>query len=281
MWKWAIVAIVGSGLVAGCTPSIESKPDPLAGDVIDEADLSQLLLQAGDPQSAINYFERALAREPERADFRRNLAKSYARAKRYPESARLYQELMALDQDRPEDVLDYAFVSVRLDDWDNAAALSTQLPQSIDIPRRHMLDAMVADQSGDWEAADASYAKAEKLSPNPSEILNNWGVSLMSRGELDEAEGVLKRAVSYDSTVFSAKNNLAITRGLQGDYRLPIVPMNSEERAIISYNLGVIALRKGDKRTARGLFASAVDTHPRHYQQAADQLAQLDSAIIR
>lgn len=275
------LALLGGLAVAGCTESVTEKPDPLAGDVIDEAQISQLLLQAGDPSSAINYFENALAREPERADFRRNLAKSYAKGKRFPESARLFQELVALDQDRPEDLLDYAYVAVRLDDWETARSLSTQLPPSLDEPRRYMLDAMIADHDEAWDSADRAYAQAEKLSPNPSDILNNWGVSLMSRGELEQAEGVLTRAVSYDSTVFSAKNNLAISRGLRGDYRLPIVPMTTEERAKIMYNLGVIALRKGDERTARGLFAAAVDTHPRHYQQAVDQLAQLDRAIIR
>ncbi|MEL6209851.1 MAG: tetratricopeptide repeat protein [Pseudomonadota bacterium] len=144
-----------------------------------------------------------------------------------------------------------------------------------------MMDALVADHDADWDAADRHYAQAEQLSANPSKILNNWGVSLMSRGDLEEAEQVFQRSVSYDSTVFSAKNNLAMSRGLRGDYRMPVVPLTSEEQAIISYNLGVIALRQGDTRTARGLFAAAVDLHPRHYQQAVVQLAQLDSAIIR
>ncbi|MEL7346405.1 MAG: tetratricopeptide repeat protein [Pseudomonadota bacterium] len=277
-----MAALLGAVLLAGCgTEPISEKQDPLAGDVIDEAQLTQLLLSSSDPKSAITYFERALAREPERADFRRNLAKSYVRAKRYPEAARLYQELLALEQDQATDILDYAYVSVRLDRWEDAKALSSRLPPSLDTPRRYMMDALVADHDGDWDAADRHYAQAEQLSANPSKILNNWGVSLMSRGDLEEAEQVFQRSVSYDSTVFSAKNNLAMSRGLRGDYRMPVVPLTSEEQAIISYNLGVIALRQGDTRTARGLFAAAVDLHPRHYQQAVVQLAQLDSAIIR
>ncbi|MEM6946169.1 MAG: tetratricopeptide repeat protein [Pseudomonadota bacterium] len=278
----AIPFLLVSFLVAGCSDhSVREKPDPLAGDIIDEAQLTQLMLTAGDPDSAVRYFERGLAREPERADFRRYLARSYARARRYPESARVYQELLALNQETPQDRLEYAYVAVRLDRWDDAEALAIQLPQTLDSPRRHVLDAMLADRSGDWEVADAAYARAEEQSPNPSDVLNNWGVSLMSRGELSEAETVFQRAISYDSRLFSAKNNLALSRGLRRDYRLPVVPLTAEERAVISYNLGILALRQGDKRVARGLFAKAVDEHPRHYQAAAAQLEQMETAVIQ
>jgi Tfp pilus assembly protein PilF len=274
-------ALVAASLLAGCTNSIEKRSDPLAGDIIDEARLSQLMLTAGDPKSAVAYFEQAVAREPERADFRRNLAKSYARARRWPEATRLYQELMALGQDRAEDRLDYAYAALRLGEWEDAAALASRLPSGLDTARRHLLDAMLADRAEDWEAADRAYAAAERLSPTPAEVLNNWGVSLMSRGDLAAAEGKFRRALSFDSTLFNAKNNLALTHGLRGDYRLPLVPMTSEERAVISHNLGLIALEKGETRLARGLFADAVDEHPRHYQAAADRLAQLDRAVLR
>ncbi|MGF1551382.1 MAG: tetratricopeptide repeat protein [Paracoccaceae bacterium] len=273
--------VLAASLLAGCASSIEQRKDPLAGDIIDEAQLTQLMLSAGNPESAVAYFERAVAREPDRADFRRNLARSYSRAKRYPAAARLYQELIALEQDRAADRLDYAYVAMRLGDWEEADALAARLPASLDTARRHLLDAMVADRAQDWEAADRAYAAAERLSPAPSDVLNNWGVSLMSRGDLEAAEATFRRAISFDSTLFNAKNNLALSRGLRGDYRLPLVPLTSEERAVITYNLGVVALRRGDTRAARGLFADAVDEHPRHYQAAADQLAQLDSAIIR
>ncbi|MEO1531863.1 MAG: tetratricopeptide repeat protein, partial [Pseudomonadota bacterium] len=278
---FAIAPLLAALLLAGCSESLNEKPDPFAGDIIDEAQLTQLMLTAGDPNSAVRYFEQGLAREPERADFRRYLARSYARARRYPEAARTYQELLALQQETPTDRLEYAFVAVRLDRWEDAEALATGIPQTIDTPRRHMLDAMLADRTQDWELADAAYARAEERSSNPADVLNNWGVSLMSRKEYDRAEAVFERAISYNSRLFSAKNNLALSRGLRRDYRLPIVPMTAEEKAVISYNLGVIALRQGDRRVARGLFAKAVDEHPRHYEAAAAQLEALETAVIQ
>lgn len=270
-----MVAALG---LAGCE-SVSQRPDPLAGSVIDEANLNQLMLQSGDPEDAVVYFEESLAREPGRTDFRRGLAISLVRVKRYNEAARVYQELITLGQDEPVDRLEYAYVAVRLDRWEDATTLSSTLPEAMDTPRRYLLDAMVADHASDWDAADAAYGKAEKLSPRPAKVLNNWGVSLMGRGNLPEAARTFERAVSYDSRLFSAKNNLAIARGLQREYTLPLVPLNDEERAVLLNNLGIIAMRQGDERMAKGLFAAAVEVHPQHYSGAADRLAALEANV--
>ncbi|HSF93425.1 MAG TPA: tetratricopeptide repeat protein [Thermohalobaculum sp.] len=266
-------------LALGACESVSQRPDPLAGNVIDEANLSDLMLQAGDPEDAVAYFEESLAREPDRTDFRRGLAISLVRAKRLVEAARVYQELVTLDQDEPADRLEYAFVLIRLDRFDEATTVALTLPDGMDSPRRHVLDGMVADQAKDWETADAAYGKAEKLSTRPAKILNNWGVSKMARGDLQGAAATFERALAFDSRLFSAKNNLTIVRGLQGNYTLPIIPLVDEERAILLNNLGIIAMRQGDERMAKGLFAAAVEAHPQHYSGAADRLAALEANV--
>jgi Flp pilus assembly protein TadD len=274
--KWLAIMVTAMGLSA--CESVGDKEDPLASSIIDEANLNELMLTASDPSSAVEYFEQSLAREPDRADFRRGLAISFARDKRYNEAARVYQELITLGQDQPTDRMDYAFVTIRLDRWDDVRTLSQSFPDGLQTPRRYLIDAMVADQDNDWPAADAAYARAEKLSTRPAAILNNWGVSQMSRGDLTGATATFKRAVSFDSRLFGAKNNLAIVRGLQGEFSLPLVPLTDEERAILLNNLGIIAMRKGDEQVARGLFAAAIEAHPQHYASAADKLAALEGS---
>ena len=276
----ALVAALAAGLAGCAATNVAEKPDPLGADIIDEANLADLLLAAGDPADAVLYFEQAVEREPGNPVYRRGLAQAYAKAKRYPEAARIYQELVATGQAEPADRLEYAYVAIRLEDWESAASLAAGLPQAMNTPRRHLLDAIVADQRQDWAAADAAYERAERLSPTPAEVLNNWGVSLMSRGDLEAAERTLRRAISYDSRLFEAKNNLALSRGLQGNYQLPVVPLTDVERATILNNLGLIALRRGDERQARGLFAEAVATHPQHYQAAAARLAALEASVV-
>lgn len=275
--RWIAITLTALGLSA--CESVSNTPDPLAGSIIDEADLNELMLTAGDPSGAVTYFQQSLAREPDRADFRRGLAISLTRAKRFPEAARVYQELITLNQDQPTDRLEYAFVAMRLDRWDDVRTLSQSFPDGLQTPRRHVIDAMVADQNGDWAAADAAYARAEKLSARPAAVLNNWGVSQMSRGDLAAAASTFNRATSLDGRLFNAKNNLAIVRGLQRDYTLPLVPLTDEERAILLNNLGIIAMRQGDERIAQGLFAAAVDAHPQYYAAAADKLAALEAVV--
>ncbi|MEM9138674.1 MAG: tetratricopeptide repeat protein [Pseudomonadota bacterium] len=274
-----IATIVAAAFgVAGCE-SISEKKDPLAKNVIDEAGLTDLLLTAGDPEESVTYFQGALAQEPERADYRRGLAISLARAKRYPESARIYQEMITLGQAEPIDKLDYALVAARLDKWSEVKAVVAELPGGLNSGKRHMIEGMLADQEQNWPAADAAYARAETISTNPAGVLNNWGVSLMSRGDLPAASRSFERALTYDSRLFSAKNNLAISRGLQGNFQLPVIPMTEKEKAIILNNLGVIALKRGNQKIAKGLFAAAVDAHPQHYEAAATRLAALEAVV--
>ncbi len=273
------LAVGAMAISLGACDSVSNTPDPLAGSIIDEANLNELMLTAGDPDDAVRYFGESSAREPDRADFRRGLALSLARSKRYHESARVYQELITLGQDEPSDRLEYAFVAMRLDRWDDVRALSEAFPDGLQTPRRYVIDAMVADQENDWATADAAYAKAERMSSRPAAVLNNWGVSQMSRGNLSGAATTFTRAISYDSSLFNAKNNLAIVRGLQGEYSLPLVPLNDAEKAVLLNNLGIIAMRQGQEQIARGLFAAAVDAHPEHYPAAANKLAALDSGL--
>ena len=274
----AALIVAVAALLAGCEGGIADRESPLAGNIIDDAELGELLMAAGDPEEAVTYFRNALAAAPDRADFRRGLAISLARAKRYPEAARIYAEMLALGQAEPEDRLEYAMVLARLQRWDEVRTALAALPPGMDTARRHQVDAMLADREGDWAAADAAYARAEALAADPSSVLNNWGVSQMSRGDYPAAARMFERALAYDSRLFSAKNNLAIARGLMGDYQLPAVPMTEAERAYMLNNLGVIAQRSGALERARGLFAAAVEAHPQHYAAAASRLAALEPA---
>ena len=51
------------------------------------------------------------------------------------------------------------------------------------------------------------------------------------------------------------------------------------EKAMILNNLGMIAMRKGETKIAKGLFAAAVETHPQHYDAAATRLNALEAVI--
>lgn len=263
--------------LAGCTAT---RPDDVTGNIIDDARIENLLLSAGDPNDAVRYFEEALDHSPDRAEFRRGLALSLSRAGRHAEAAETYRELIARNQATPEDQLDYAAVAARLGEWDTVNIIIAALPEQMTTVRRYLIEAMAADHVGDWERADAAYAAAEAQAGAPARVLNNWGVSLMSRGEFALAEATLKRALSHDPQLFNAKNNLAMARGLQGNFRPPSIPMSETERAYMLNNLGMIAMQQGQSGAARGLLAAAIEAHPQHYTAAASRLEALATSEI-
>ena len=149
--RCVLAVLLGIALTA--CESVSQKKDPIPSSVIDAADLNDLLLAAGDPEESVAYFQKSLAAEPNRADFRRGLAISYSRAKRYPEAARVYQEMTALGQDEPTDRIEYAFVVARLERWDDVRSILSTLPSGTETSRRYLAVAMLADHDQSWALA--------------------------------------------------------------------------------------------------------------------------------
>ncbi|MEX2517875.1 MAG: tetratricopeptide repeat protein [Paracoccaceae bacterium] len=277
----ALLAALALGACAG--PMDE--PPQLSGDdqpinVIDASSLNELMLTVSDPDDAVSYFQRALNEDPGRVDYQRGYALALARARRYGEAAEQFE---ALEQDGAANDrirIEHAHSLARLERWPEADAQMAQVSAGADSARRYLIDAMLADQRSDWTAADIAYEQARRHSANPARILNNWGVSKMSRGETEAAAKTFEEALSFDPRLFNAKNNLAVARALKGEYRLPLVSMTEVERAIMLHNIGVIALRRGDVREAKGLFTMAIAAHPQYYPEAAEKLAALEASVL-
>jgi len=121
-----------------------------------------------------------------------------------------------------------------------------------------------------------AYADALMRSGN----LDEAKVELDAVGQNKKAEEYFLEAISIDPNMFSAKNNLVRSRGIRKNYELPIMRMSETEEAQLLHNLGIIATNNGDYDIARGLFEMAVDTHPRHFKEAANNLAALDKVVL-
>ncbi len=268
-------------VLSACGPTA----DPLGGetpvDVIDATNLGGLMLSVADPEESVTYFRSALAKDPGRTDFKRGLAISLARTGRSAEAAAAYRTLVADPGATAEDRLGYAETLARNNDWTEVDAQLAGLSTQGGGYRLTLLRAMRADQAQQWDAADRDYAAARALAAQPAPVLNNWGVSRMSRGDYPGAEQAFSEAIVFDPSLFGAKNNLAIVRGLQGKFTLPVVPLTEEERAILLHNLALVALRRNEIALARGLLEEAVATHPRHFEPAVAKLAALSGVVVR
>jgi Flp pilus assembly protein TadD len=247
--------------------------------IIDESNLNDLLLDSADPEEAAAYFTRSLANDPGRIDFQRGLATSYIRAGHSAQGARAWKTVVNNPDVKNSDYVDYAEALIRSGDWDDAKAQLNRVPPTHETYKRYRLEAMVADSGQDWKRADSFYETAVGLTTKPSSVLNNWGYSKLTRGEFSAAERLFAEAITYDSALFTAKNNLVLARGAQGKYELPVVTMSQTERAQLLYTMGLSAVKSGDLSIGKGLIKEAIDTHPQHFETAVRSLRALEDNV--
>lgn len=277
-----ILTLAGGLALAGCgerEPNFDSAPTSL--NALDSVNLTELMLTTGEPEAAVEFFGTSLRQQPDRVDFQRGYAVSLTRADRHDEAVIAFERLDEAGDLEPGDRLTFARSLIRLNAWDRAEAQLSLVRNGENDYRWNQLNALIADNYERWDVADGFYARARGLTSEPGPILNNWGVSKMSRGDMEGAARHFSEAVRYDPDNFGAKNNLAISRALRGNYALPVVPLDEEERAQIYHNLALVALRQDEVDIARGLLELAVETHPRHFAAAADKLAALQGAVAR
>lgn len=247
--------------------------------VIDETNLSDVMLTVADPAEAVTYFQRSVQDNPDRVDLHRGLGSSLIRAGRATEAVAAYRRLIALPGATNDDRVDLADAQIRSGDWKAAEATLNSVPPTHETYKRYRLEAMVADSNKDWAKADSFYEIAAGLTTKPAGVLNNWGFSQLSRGKFRRAEQLFSQAIQADPSLFTAKNNLVLARSAQRNYDLPVVPMTQIERAQLLHTAGLSAVKQGDVTTARGLLREAVDTHPQHFDAASRALAALEANV--
>ncbi|MDG4648238.1 tetratricopeptide repeat protein [Roseibacterium sp. SDUM158017] len=271
----AFLAVIG---LAACDQTrgsdVDRALDPL--NVIDQTNLSDVMLSAASPDEAVSYFRRTLQEQPDRPDLKRGLAKSLVRAGRAAEALPYWSDLVAGPDGTQEDRLDYADALIRNGDWEAAEAQLDLIPPTLETYERYRLEAMVADSNSEWDRAESFYETAAGLTTRPAGVLNNWGFSRLTRGDHDGAEDLFLEAITYDPDLFTAKNNLVLARAAQGNYQMPLVRMTQIERAQLLHTAALAAIRQGQVSTGRNLLAEAIDTHPQHFDAAVRALRALD-----
>ena len=273
--------LAGAFLVAGCAEQTDEETVERAFqdvNVIDESNLSDVMLTVADPNEAISYFQRTIKSNPDRIDLKRGLATSYVRAKRFSEAALAWEQVTKMEGTTDEDKVDYADALIRSGDWAKAEITLDSVPPTYESFNRYRLESMLADSNKDWSKSDSFYEIAVGMTTRPAGVFNNWGYSKLSRGDYKDAERLFGEAVRQDSTLFTAKNNLVLARSAQRNYSLPVVTMDQTERAQLLYTMGLAAIRQGDVAVGKSLLRDAVDTHPQYFEPAVRALEALDSS---
>ena len=201
--------------------------------------------------------------------------KSEARAGLYTEAAAVLTGIIASPDGTNDDRLMLADILIRSNDWTQAETVLNSIPPTVESYERYRLEAMVADSRKDWKKADSFYSIAVGMTTRPQGVLNNWGFSRLTRGDAPGAEKLFIQALTYDPTMFTAKNNLVLARAAQHKYDLPVVDMTQDERAKLIYTAALAAIKQGDTVTGKRLLQEAIDTSPVYFEEAARSLAAL------
>ncbi len=275
------VALCLSGMVilGACAKSPDAEVQRALKDVnvIDESNLSDIMLTVGDPDEAVAYFKRTAEQNPDRIDLKRGLAKSLVRAGRPQDAAAVWRSVLLLPEAGNEDRVGLADALIRANEWPAAEAELNKVPPTFETFERYRLEAMIADSKKNWKKADSFYEIASGMTTKPSGVLNNWGFSKLTRGDAAGAEKLFMQALTYDPTTFTTKNNLVLARGTQRKYELPVVKMSQSEKAELLYTLALTAIKQGDVNVGKQLLREAVETHPQHFETAARSLAALEA----
>jgi Flp pilus assembly protein TadD len=245
--------------------------------VVDESNLNDLYLTSSDPNEAVAYFQRSLADNPDRIDLKRGLAKSLIRAGKPTEAIAILTAITQSPEAIPDDKVALADAYIRTNAWDQAEATLSSIPPTHETFDRYRLEAMVADSKQNWAKADSFYEIAAGLTTTPAAVLNNWGFSKLTRQDYAGAEKLFIQALTYDPTLFTAKNNLVLARASQNKYDLPVVQMTQIERAELLYTTALAAIKKGDVSVGKALLGEAIETHPQHFEAATRSLAALEA----
>ncbi|MEX1236142.1 MAG: tetratricopeptide repeat protein [Roseovarius sp.] len=271
----------GAVILSGCEKSKSEDVDRAfqGVNVIDESNLNDVMLTAGDPAEAVAYFQRTLSEKPGRIDLQRGLAKSLVRAKRGTEGVSAWKKVTEHKDATDEDHVDFADALIRNNEWERAETVLDAIPPTFETFKRYRLEAMVADSNENWKKADSFYETAVGLTTQPANVMNNWGYSKLSRGDYADAERLFSDAIRQDGTLFTAKNNLVLARGAQGNYAIPVMPVSQTERAQLLYTLGLTAIKQNDIEIGKGLLRDAIETHPQHFEAAATSLAALEGPV--
>jgi tetratricopeptide (TPR) repeat protein len=277
-----ILCPAGGLALAGCENPKDAEVERAieAVNAIDESNLSGLMLNSTDAANAVTYFRRASAQNPDRLDLKRGLAKSMVRNRQVIGAVPIWADIVAHPEAINEDWLGYADALIRDGDWEGAEAALDAVPPTFETFQRYRLEAMVADSNQEWKRSDSYYEVAMGLTTQPAGILNNWGYSKLSRGDYSGAERLFAEALTYDPNLFTAKNNIALARGAQRNYQLPVVAMSQVERAQLLYSLALSAVKQGDVAIGMGLMREAIDTHPQHFEAAVRSLRALETSVV-
>ncbi|MFA5034086.1 MAG: tetratricopeptide repeat protein [bacterium] len=233
--------------------------------------------QNGKMDLAQLYYIKAYDLEPNNTQVLQRMADLYTELKKY-DLAEVSLKLIL--QQQPGDLKtseQYGLLLIKLKKYSDAAEhLGRVVAMQQSWPAYNGLG-IIATLQGDYLKAESFFKKADGISPNSPELLNNIGFALYSADKLAEAAPYYIKALQINPGFKKAIYNYALLQARLSNYEqahIAFAKVSSPAEA--NNNTGYIAMMNGDYAEASNYLQEAVNVSPRFYKKATDNLIRLE-----
>lgn len=286
--RTAVLVVISTLLLSGCAGAMRQAPSERAQQA-PSAEIRQeaaLALETKRAPRARQLYQAILAASPDDAEAHVGLGEALLLLRDYEAALEHSLKTVALAGDRPDlqaRALHTAGLSLLLTDRAKEAEEKLEAAVAAEPASWRAWNALARarDARRAWDDAAAGYQRALALAPDEAAVLNNYGLSRLSAGDLDEAAGLFSRALQASPDLAPAETNLRLALALQGQYDQSLAGVAAEDRPAALNNAGYAALLRGDYAKSRMLLLQAIELSPSFYAPAWSNLQFLGSVESR
>lgn len=216
-----IVAAAAASVLAACTsPSTVSRDPGFAGeDAHSLLTIGMSTHEAGDPATAIGFFQRAHELAPSNEEVLLALADALGDTGDYQGALEAYDQAIMAGADEGETLVGAGNALTSLNRPELALPRLRRAVAEKPEPAAFNGLGVAHDALGDPDLAQEAYRNGLSLDPEHLGLANNLGLSLALDGQYREAIDILETLVMMPGSNMVHRQNLALAFGLAGDYQ--------------------------------------------------------------
>lgn len=274
-------AALASGLT-GCFATPSKQIDISLKESLPAANTAQSgwrYLDQGEYGAAIPAFQLALSKNPDDENLHFGIAESFRYLGAIERAEIYYAKLLNSARYRVGALTGVGYIKLASQDNSGAYEMFSQAIAEDDTAWKAWLGlASLSDQARDWIEAELSYQNALATTDKRAVVLNNYGISMLARGDAAAALVYFEMAEQIAPNSERIKNNRIFAQlDVNNGRRRSDNHLNGKELAKRLNNRGYIEMVRGNSSKAEEYFAEAIDAHPSFYATAHKNLKTLHS----
>lgn len=241
-------------------------------------------LQSGDNDRALFNYIRAYELDEQHSAALLGIAQIHYKRGNYAISQKAYDRALATNPELGEAYHGLGMIQLHRKAYRMAEqSLKKSVSLLLQEDRKHplLVDTynslgIISDLRSDFSLAMLYYKEAEQLAPRNPVIANNLGYSYYMQEQWNSAEAAFSQALKSNSKYSPAWRNLGLTYARQQRYDEAIYALEQAMSPHQAYNdIGYICMISGRYQDAAHFFRKAIDSNPKYYQIAQQNLTRV------